>query len=179
MFEIHIETNWPEAKLSPTAHLVPPNVLDGLNNPYQFGYAAGEKWVKTASIDAIDAAATRMTTNQQLEMYFDYYHKQVEEGKEGIDGNIFITYPTQRHFGYGKELSREISDYFKNLKFKYFYFNGDADSTTDEEVCSKCGDNFGLTDVPNKEFRLFEDGWTEAVRDYYKIYLLDRKKSRE
>lgn len=173
MFEIHIETNWPVAKLSPTAHLVPPNVLDGLKNPHLFGYEAGVEWVKTASPEAIHEAATRMTSNQQLVMYFDYYHKRVEEGEEGLDGNIFITWPSQENSGYDNDISEEISDFFKNLKLKYFYFNGHSDHE-DKQVCSNDG-SFYISEAPNFEFRAFEDGWTSAVREVYKSALLSAK----
>ena len=176
MSTVRIKPDQPPVVLSPTAHLVPPDVLEGLHKPYLFGYNKGIEWVKTASIEAIAEAATRMTSNQQIELFYNYYNKRVAAGLEGVDGNIFITYPTQRYFGYGEDFSEEITDFFEKILRKYFYFNGSADET-DKQVCSTC-DNFYISEAPNHEFRQFEDGWAEAAREHYKSLLLSHKNQR-
>lgn len=138
----------------------------GIFDPSEFGKQCGKVWLETADMEIIHEAAVRKTTNEQIERFFDYYQKRIAEGLDPLDGNYRIIYPTHEDF----DDNKAISDYFKEMQRNHFYYQGSPDPD-DDQVYS--GDGYTISEVPNGFFRLFEDGWTEAVRDFYKNSLLD------
>jgi len=134
----------------------------GFYNPYTFGKELAAEWLETASIAAIHEAASRMTTNQQIRVFFKKFSTLREEGADPIEDNISLSWPTD-----DPDISAELTDFYKQLKNKYFYFDGypdDADPflTRPEHI---------IINAPNNLFREFEDGFTENVRYYYKTWL--------
>jgi len=147
--------------------MVRPELLTGLFKPFTFGEQSGKEWLETVNdMEIIHEAAVRSTTNEQIKAFIDYYRKRRAEGLDPLVGNCRIIYPTHEKF----DDHKAISDYFKEMQRYHFYYKGFSDG--DDDLLYS-GDGYCISEVPNFLFREFEQGWTSAVRDFYKSALLD------
>jgi hypothetical protein len=140
-----------------------PRILLGLFQPKDYGYACGQEWVQDADILDIHEAATRLTTDQQIGKCFDRYIRDYRED-EGC--NPVLMFPTMDNAH--EYFSREITEYFADIQEGHFYYRSyeDISKEMNNEVFPSS------TMVPNHLLRSFEGGWTRAVQDFYKKYLL-------
>ena len=148
-------------------------LVQGLKFPFQYGQMHGQHWVKTASVEAIHEAATRLTSTQQLRKYLEYYNQRYAEGSEDpTEDSPMVFYPTFAP----EETHSEIYDFFTKIRDEHFYFE---DYTFDPSDRSVFADNgyFFYSEIPNFPFRTFENGWTHSVRNYYKNLLLNHGKN--
>ena len=144
----------------------------------------GGEWVKTADIKLIHAAAYRLTSNEQMEKLSRAYRQMLEGGEyedahdvmDNIDLQIYP--PTELK---GEE--EAIADYFKDVSLQYYVFREMAKEVDGSEIdgCRESnrelGSDFCFSEIPNHEFRRFEDGWTKAVRKFHMSYLQECRKA--
>ena len=123
-----------------------------IRDPYSFGMDCGEKWVETASPKAIKDAAKHETAKEVVRNFF--------AGDTPYDDEFTAILPLSYSDCWGKELAH----YFKAILEKFPEFQGYSDGMTDSEL--RLGRSY-LSQIPVAAFRLFEEGWTEAVRDYW------------
>jgi len=146
-----------------------PDFREGLLNPFRFGYRCGEEWVKTVNIENVHEAAVRRTMNEQMEEKFDIYDRRfVVDGEDfgQSDFHMDITEPTD----FVGDCGSAISDYFKMMQKQYYFFNGFDVSEESKEQIERHG--YYYSDGPNLRYRTFDDGWTQAVRDFHKTLIL-------
>ncbi len=147
---------------------LPVEFITGLLEPYTLGYKKGEDWVKTVNIKNIHEAVFRLTSNEQIEEQFARYYKEVVETGMScgdIDWGMDVTPPTEWNGDFGLA----IANFFQDMEELYYFLKGYADAD-DKDICRY---DYVFSEVPNYHFRKFEDGWTQAVRDFHKSLLLE------
>lgn len=130
-------------------------ISNSLKEAYADGYQQGEKWGTTASPGAKEEAATRQTTNEQIKSHLDYYADCEARGLSD-DGNNMVLPPY-----FNGEHHEEIVKFFSDVIAQPSY-QGTAEPASDKGICH---DSYFLSDMPTAEFRSFEDGWTDSVRN--------------
>ena len=115
---------------------------------FQKGVEAGQLWLQTASFVAFERAAERHTVNEAMEEYMpDIELVELHGYSPLMEGD------------YG-----EIDEYFWGIFFK------DADYRFEKDMAYDHVNNL-VVEIPNNYFRSFEDGWTEVVREQWKVVL--------
>lgn len=137
--------------------------LYGIVAPFDFGFDCGVEWVETASLEAIHIAAIRRTINEQMDDYdilYDNY--ELSPYSSPASSELAITRPTDQ----GDGCHPEIGQYFQEMLKHYFYLNNPT------KHMAMSGLTYDSTKYLNSHFKDFEDGWTKAVRIYYRDLLM-------
>ena len=142
-----------------------PDFRDGLLNPFDFGYRSGEEWVQTVNIENIHEAVVRPTVNEQMDKKFDIYYRRFVVGDEDFGDSEFNMDVIEPTYFVG-DFDSAISDFFKKMQAQYYFFNGYDELDQSDKQIERHG--YEYSDAPNYRFRAFEDGWTKAVRDFYR-----------
>ena len=130
--------------------------------PYSMGKEFGLNWAKMASNSLLLYAVEWQSTNEQLKQHFDFYAECAARG-EMDDDNKRVTPPYQEDEF--KNRDKNFAAYFQSIIERYPLFQGYADDATDPGVSR---DGYSVNGMPVSAFRVFEDGWTVAVREYVK-----------
>lgn len=132
-----------------------------INDPFAFGRKCGSAWARTVSLKEINEAANHETTKEQLNMHFTEDCHLSDEAAIGVS-----VFPPNN----ASDWRDETTKYFRSVLALFPNYQGVADPHTDSEICL---DGTFLPNMPVASFRLFEDGWTHAVRKHR-----DRMRSR-